>query len=112
MLPGYRVRILDGNCLAATDHRIEVLRNIGAKALPGKSLVVLDPQLLLASDIFPCEDGHAQERSLFDQVLERVKARELWMADRNMCTMSPVCRVPWDKSTTGDIGAEIFIGNS
>lgn len=86
LLPGYRIRILDGNCLAATDHRIEVLRHIGAKPLPGKSLVVLDPQLLLAIDIFPCEDGHAQERSLFDQVIERIQAQEVWIADRNMCT--------------------------
>ncbi len=43
----------------------EVLRAIGAVALPGKSLVVLDPELRLAINVFPCEDGHAQERSLF-----------------------------------------------
>lgn len=86
-LPGYRVKILDGNCLEGTDHRLEVIRNIQAKALPGKSLVVLDPQLRLAIDIFPCEDGHAQERSLFEAVLETVKADDLWIADRNMCTL-------------------------
>lgn len=26
------------------------------------------------------------ERSLFESVLQRVKAGELWIADRNMCT--------------------------
>ena len=33
-----------------------------------------------------CEDGHAQERSLLDQVLELVRAGDLWIDDRNFCT--------------------------
>ncbi len=53
---------------------------------PGKSLVVLDPALALATDIFPCEDGHAQERSLLPEVLETVEASDLWIGDRNFCT--------------------------
>jgi hypothetical protein len=40
LLPGYQVRILDGNALTATEHRLKVLRSVGAAALPGKSLVV------------------------------------------------------------------------
>ncbi|MGI8504302.1 MAG: transposase, partial [Hassallia sp.] len=55
--------------------------------LPGQSLVVLDPSLMLAVDVFPCEDGHAQERSLFDQVLPTVEADDVWIADRNFCTL-------------------------
>jgi hypothetical protein len=51
---GYRVKILAGLWLAATDHRLQVLRAEAAAALPGKSLVVLEPQLRLATDIFPC----------------------------------------------------------
>lgn len=88
LLPGYAVRILDGNALAATEHRLKVLRTEGAAALPGKSLVVLDPDSGLAVDLFPCEDGHAQERRLFEQVLATVAAQQLWIADRNMCTLS------------------------
>ena len=86
LLAPYQIRIIDGNCLAATDHRLEVLKPYAAQALPGKSLVVLDPDLKMAIDVFPCEDGHAQERSLFESVLQRVKPGELWIADRNMCT--------------------------
>src|ERR1700756_4880982 len=41
-LPGYRVRILDGNHLAATEHRIEELRTIWDGPLPGTTLVVLE----------------------------------------------------------------------
>lgn len=88
ILDGYKVRILDGNCLEKTDHRLEILRTIAAGALPGKSLVVLDPELRLAINVFACEDGHAQERSLFSEVLKTVKQGELWIADRNMCTVS------------------------
>ena len=86
LLPGYRVKILDGNGLGATEHRLSVLLNTRAGPLPGKSLVVLDPALGLATDIFPCEDGHAQERSLLPEVLETVVAGELWIGDRNFCT--------------------------
>ena len=93
LLAGYQVRILDGNALAATEHRLEVLRSVGAAALPGKSLVVLDPDLRLAVDIFPCEDGHAQERRLFGSVLESIKPRQLWIADRNMCTLEFLCGI-------------------
>jgi IS4 transposase len=85
-LPGYRVRILDGNHLAGTDHRIKELRPTRAGALPGHALVVLDPRLMLVTDVVLCEDGHAQERSLLDQVLEIVAAQDLWVADRNFCT--------------------------
>src|SRR4051794_7735985 len=33
-LPGYRIQIVDGNHLAATDHRLQELRALGAGALP------------------------------------------------------------------------------
>ncbi len=85
-LPGYSVRILDGNCLAASEKRLRVHRGVGGAALPGKSLVVMDPQRRLLVDVFPCEDGHAQERSLLDQVIPTIQAGELWIADRNFCT--------------------------
>lgn len=87
LLPGYSVRILDGNALAATQRRLKVLQSNAAAPLPGKSLVVLDPELRLAVDIFPCEDGHTQERKLLAQVLATVTAKQLWIADRNMSTL-------------------------
>jgi hypothetical protein len=37
-LPGYRVKIIDGNQLAESEHRIEEFRATGAGALPGKAL--------------------------------------------------------------------------
>jgi hypothetical protein len=84
---GYRVKILDGLWLAATDHRLKGVRSQAAAVLPGKSLVVLEPQLRLATDVFLCEDGHAQERTLLASVLTSVQPNDLWIADRNMCTL-------------------------
>jgi hypothetical protein len=86
LLPGYRVKILDGNHLASTEHRIAELRATRAGALPGQALVVLDPRLMLATDVITCEDGHAQERSLLDRVLPLVDPRDVWVDDRNFCT--------------------------
>lgn len=87
LLPGYRVRILDGNHLSATEHRIEELRTTWSAPLPGHALVVLEQALMLASEVFLCEDGHAQERSLLDAVLRCVQPGDLWLADRNFCTI-------------------------
>jgi hypothetical protein len=36
-LPGYRIKVLDGNCMEATEHRLRVLRETNAGALPGKA---------------------------------------------------------------------------
>jgi hypothetical protein len=84
--PGYEMRIVDGNCLAGTDHRLDAIRLFAATALPGKMLVVLDPISKLVVDIFPIEDGHAQERSRFKEVLAVVKPNQIWTGDRNFCT--------------------------
>lgn len=93
LLKGYRTKILDGNHLSATEHRLEVLRTTWAAPLPGKVLVVLDQQLMLASDVYLCEDGHAQERSLLDDVLAGVEDKDLWIADRNFCTIGFLCGI-------------------
>lgn len=90
LLPGYRVKYLDGNSLEATEHRLQGLRETAAGALPGKSLVVFEPESGLAVDVFPCEDAHAQERSLLPAVLETVAPGELWIADRNFCTRGAI----------------------
>jgi IS4 transposase len=86
-LPGYRCRVVDGNHLGATEHRIGELRTTWAAPLPGRVLVVLDPQWMLATDVFLTPDGHASERSLLDEVVRAVGPRDVWIADRNFCTL-------------------------
>src|SRR3954466_10652132 len=85
-VPGYRAKILDGNHLAGTEHRPKVTRTTRAAALPGQSLVVLDPATMLVPHPGPREDAHAPERSLIDQVLPGVEPGDLWIADRNFRT--------------------------
>jgi hypothetical protein len=86
-LPGYRVRVLDGNHLSATERRLRVLRHSWAAALPGKVLAVYDQELDLVTQVFLTPDGHAQERSLLSGVLPSVRAKDLWIGDRNFCTL-------------------------
>jgi IS4 transposase len=86
-LAGYETRILDGNHLAGTDHRLRETRNTTAAPLPGKALVVYGPRHDAIRDCIPIEDGHAQERSALDPVLDTVRAGHLWVADRNFCTL-------------------------
>ena len=86
ILAGYEVRIVDGNHIGGTEHRLKVLREEAAGALPGQAIAVLDPQRELVVDVFPLEDAHAQERSMFPLILETVKAGQAWIADRNFCT--------------------------
>lgn len=84
-LEGYRARLLDGNHLAATQHRLKETRPWAAGPLPGFCLVVLDPATGLADEVFPCVDGHTQERALLGEVLACVQKRDLWLGDRNFC---------------------------
>jgi len=86
LLPRYRVRALDGNHLTGTEHRIFELRRFRAAALPGQSLAFYDPRYSLITDVIPCEDAYAQERSLLDQALACISSRDCILADRNFCT--------------------------
>jgi hypothetical protein len=88
--------------------------------LPGKSLVVYDPLLGMPVDVFPCEDGHAQERSLLNAVLSTIQTADVWIADRNFCVIDFTCGIelrgayfvirehkkyPWEP-----VGKEKYIG--
>ena len=86
ILPGLEVFYLDGNHLAATEHRLTELRVTREGPLPGQSLALLDAQRELIVDLVPCEDGHAQERSLLPELLERIRPGIVIIADRNFCT--------------------------
>jgi Transposase DDE domain len=83
----YHTKILDGNHLQASEHRLAELRTTWAAPLPGHGLVVLDQPTQTVTDILLTEDGEAQERSLLPEVLALVRRRDLWVADRNFCTL-------------------------
>jgi IS4 transposase len=85
-LPGWRVRVLDGNHLPASEKRLAPLRGFRGAALPGQSLVVYDPESGLVTDLVACEDAHASERAAVEPLLDSAQPGELWIADRHFCT--------------------------
>jgi hypothetical protein len=85
-VPGYRLRVVDGNLLAATQRRLKPLRSHWSRGLPGRVLAVYEPAADLVTHAFLERDGHASERSRLPAVLALAGAGELWVADSHFCT--------------------------
>src|SRR3712207_5062465 len=85
-LPGWQVRVLDGNHLPASEKRLAPLRGYRGAALPGHRLVVYDPDGGLVNDIAPREDAHQSERTVITTLLDCAQPGQLWMADRQFWT--------------------------
>jgi hypothetical protein len=105
-IPGYVARILDGNVLTGTDHRVRALRSTRSATLPGMSLAIYEPISGLVRDVILEENAHTQERALFDQV--PIEPGQIWIMDRNFCVRTFLFRilraeafflVRWHKST-------------
>jgi hypothetical protein len=90
-IDGYACRILDGNALSGTEHRLVPLRDLGAAGLPGKSLALYEPASGLILAVVLEEDGHAQERSLLDPL--PIEPGHLYIADRNFCLRTFLFRI-------------------
>lgn len=90
-IAGYAARILDGNILTGTDHRITVSRSTRSAALPGMSLAIYEPTSGLVRDIVLEENAHTQERALLDQVI--IEPGQLWIMDRNFCVRTFLFRI-------------------
>jgi hypothetical protein len=90
-VPGSQVKLVDGNALEASEHRLPALRGVEAGAVPGQALGVYEPASGWVRDVFPGADGHAQERSLCTAVLRTGQAGERWIADRHFCPRDFLC---------------------
>ena len=86
ILPGWRLRVLDGNHLPASEKRLAPLREHRGAALPGQALVVYDPDSGLVTDLVAGEDAHQSERALVAPLLDSAQPGQLWIADRHFCT--------------------------
>ena len=87
ILPGWQLRVVDGNHLPSSEKRLGALRRERGAARPGFSVVVYDPDLDQVVDLQPCEDAYASERVSVLPLLEKASAGQLWMADRLYCTL-------------------------
>ena len=85
LLPGVRMRILDGNKLAASERRLDGLEQIYAP-LPGQALVLQDFATRLFVDVLPWEDAYTNERAMFGHLKDWWQADDLIVADCNFCT--------------------------
>lgn len=87
-LPGWQLRVFDGNHLPASEKRLAPLRGFRGAALPGHTLVVYDPDSALVCDIVACEDAHESERTGAAALIERAQAQQVWIGDRHFCTQA------------------------
>ena len=51
--------------------------------MPGRVLAIYEQELDLVTEVFLTPDGHASERTLFDDILGRVRAKDLWIAGKD-----------------------------
>jgi hypothetical protein len=87
-LPGYRIKILDGNALGGRERRLAETRGKRAAPLPGKTLAVLEPALELITHLIAEPDAYTQERALLPELQDAIEAGDLWIMDRNFCVAS------------------------
>ena len=90
-IPGYPARIIDGNVLSGTEHRIEPLRTTWSAGLPGMSLAIYEPATATITELILEEDAHTQERALLDRI--PIDPGRLYIADRNFCVRSLLLRI-------------------
>ena len=80
-----RFLTLDGNHLAATQNRLADLAGLPA-ALPGQAMVLRDPATGAFLRVRLHDDGHANERSLHQQLPDWCGANDIVIADSCFCT--------------------------
>src|ERR671928_588412 len=98
-LPGWQLRVLDGNHLPASEKRLAPLRGHRGAALPEHTLVVYDPDCGLVTDILPSEDAHRSERAAVAPLLDGAEPGQLWIADRQFCTRTVL--LGWQAAQAG-----------
>jgi Transposase DDE domain len=84
-LKGYCTKVIDGNHLTATDHRLDILRDEAGAALPGLAVAVLLPDQGLIEDLVLAEDAYTQETRLLKPIVQRLMPKDLAIADRLYC---------------------------
>lgn len=84
-IPGLRLRTIDGNYLAGTDHRLKVHACLAAACLPGMTLALREDRTGLISHLLCREDAYTGERSLTTDILSWVCSDDLFLGDRNFC---------------------------
>ena len=88
LLPGYRCLSIDGNVLAKSDKRLKVLQEIKGAPLPGKIVARFDLQRQLFDRSYVLLDGHSQESTCCDRIVDDLERKDVVIADRHYCIVA------------------------
>ena len=88
VIPGYRCLSIDGNVLAKSDKRLKPLRNVTGAPLPGKVVARFDLQRQIFDRAYLLVDGHAQESTTCDRIVDDLQKDDLIIADRHYCIVA------------------------
>lgn len=93
LLPGYRCFSVDGNVLAKSDKRLKPLRDLKGAPMPGKIVARFDLQRQTFDRTYVLLDGHSQESSCCDRIVDDLAAKDVLIADRHYCIVSFMSRI-------------------
>lgn len=88
LIPGYRCLSIDGNVLAKSDKRLKVLREVKGAPMPGKIVARFDLQRQVFDRAYVLLDGHAQESTCCDRIVDDLELKDVIIADRHYCILS------------------------
>ena len=83
LLPGYGIKILDGNDLAATERRVEEFRSDPRRGLAGSGVGRARPGPDARHRRGPLRGRPCTNSQLLGRILEIVRAKDVWIDDRN-----------------------------
>jgi len=93
LLPGYRCLSVDGNVLAKSDKRLKVLREVKGAPLPGKIVARFDLQRQIFDRAYVLLDGHSQESTCCDWIVDDLASKDVIIADRHYCIVSFLIKI-------------------
>lgn len=93
LLPGYRCLSIDGNVLAKSDKRLGVLREVKGAPLPGKIVARFDLQRQIFDRAYVLLDGHSQESTCCDRIIDDLVSKDVIIADRHYCIVSFLTKI-------------------
>ncbi len=88
LLPGYRCLSVDGNVLAKSDKRLKVLREVKGAPLPGKIVARFDLQRQIFDRTYVLLDGHSQESTCYEAIVDDLVPKDVLIADRHYCIVA------------------------
>ncbi len=88
LLPGYRCYSVDGNVLAKSDKRLKVLHEVKGAPLPGKIVARFDLQRQIFDRAYVLLDGHSQESTCCDRIVDDLVSKDVIIGDRHYCIVA------------------------